>query len=397
MSESGEYEDSRVEQVMHTKGTETEILTCVSHDIRMPVNAIINMTRFAREDCLSGNIHKLMDDLDKLECSGNYLLELLNNILDISKIASGKMVLEPSVYSYDEFACYIDCMIKPLCAQNNVQFVWNKRTKARDVYIDKVRFNQLIFNLLSNAVKYTPAGGTVTLKESGGVETEDSVTCDFSVIDTGIGMTEEFQKNMFEPFTRDKNVNGIQGTGLGLLIAREITALLNGTLTVTSEIGRGSTFTVHITMPFAKKAPISIRNRKIANAEENLHNKCILIAEDHVLNMEIMKRLLEVKGTKVITSRNGQEVLESFCESEESSIDAILMDMQMPVKDGLCAAREIRALSRRDAAAIPIIAMTANTFEADRMKADDAGMTGYITKPIDAKQVYRILNQQINK
>lgn len=397
MSECGEYEDSRIKQVMQIKGINTEKLTCMSHDICIPVNAIINMTRFAREDCLAGNIHKLMDDLDKLECSGNYLLELLNNILDISKMASGKMVLEPSVYSYDEFACYIDCMIKPLCARNNVQFVWNKRTRSRDVYIDKVRFNQLIFNLLSNAVKYTPAGGTVTFKESDCIETEDSVTCDFSVIDTGIGMTEEFQKNMFEPFTRDKNVNGIQGTGLGLLIAREITALMNATLTVTSEIARGSIFTVHITMPFAKKTSLSIRNRNVTNAEENLHNKCILIAEDHVLNMEIIKRLLEVKGMRVITSRNGQEVLEAFCESEENSIDAILMDMNMPVKDGLCASREIRALSRRDAAFIPIIAMTANTFEADRLKADDAGMTGYITKPIDAKQVYHILNQQINK
>ena len=377
----------------------SEFLSRMSHDIRTPMNAIINMTKFARDDFHHEKAEAVEDDLDKVENTSQFLLGLINDILDVSRIENGKMELHPSVYFYEEFANYLESMILPLCEQKNIRFVWNKESSVKPLYVDKVRFNQVIFNLLSNAVKFTPANGTVSLIESDVNFTTEAVTETFSVIDTGIGMTKEFQEKMFEPFSRDKDTNAIQGTGLGLMIVKKIVDLMDGTITVESEAGKGTTMSVRVSLPFATKEQIAEHQKTICEKTENkdsLYGKRILVAEDHELNMAIICRLLESCDMTVVKASNGEKVIEVFRNSNEHSIDAILMDVRMPEKDGISATMEIRSLSRADAKTIPIIAMTANAFEEDRKLSREAGMTAYLTKPIDPHQLYATLVEQIS-
>ena len=378
----------------------SEFLSRMSHDIRTPMNAIINMTKFARDDVQKGNTGAVMEDLDKVESTSQFLLGLINDILDVSRIESGKMELQPSVYSYDEFANYLESMTLPLCERKHIKFSWNRASSSKPLYIDKVRFNQMIFNLLSNAVKFTPEYGAVTLFESDVELTEESVTETFSIMDTGIGMTEEFQKDMFEPFSRDQGTNNIQGTGLGLTIVKKIIDLMGGTITVKSRVGEGSTFSVRLTMPFATAEQIAEADQQtgIAVGElRTLAGKRILVAEDHALNMMIVTRLLEGRDMVVLQAHDGEQVVQLFQDSEENSIDAILMDVRMPNKDGISATKEIRRLSRADAESVPIIAMTANAFEEDRKLSREVGMTAYLTKPIDPQQLSQVLAEQVKR
>ena len=376
----------------------SEFLSRMSHDIRTPMNAIINMTKFARDDFHKANAEAVEDDLDKVESTSQFLLGLINDILDVSRIESGKMELQPTVYSYDEFANYLESMTLPLCEKKHIQFSWNRASASKPLYIDKVRFNQVIFNLLSNAVKFTPEHGMVSLLESDVEITDQAITETFSVMDTGIGMTEEFQRNMFDPFSRDKGTNEIQGTGLGLTIVKKIVDLMGGTVTVKSEVGKGSTFSVRLSLPFATEEQIE-ENRKKSGAfleeSKSLSGKRILVAEDHTLNMAIMTRLLESQKMIVIQAHDGNQVIERFESLEENSIDAILMDVRMPNRDGISATKEIRKMKRTDAKTVPIIAMTANAFEEDRKLSREAGMTAYLTKPINQKQLYLMLSEQI--
>lgn len=376
----------------------SEFLSRMSHDIRTPMNAIINMTKFARDDYRKGNRSDAEEDLDKVESTSQFLLGLINDILDVSRIESGKMELRPSVYAYDEFSNYLESMTLPLCEQKHIKFQWNRASSSRPLFVDKVRFNQLIFNLLSNAVKFTPEHGSVSLVESDVIIAGETVTETFSVVDTGIGMIEEFQKTMFEPFSRDQGANLIQGTGLGLTIVKKIVDLMGGTITVKSVVGVGSTFSVRLQLPFATPEQIAEDRRKagLAAAElVSLAGRRVLVAEDHELNMAIVTRLLERQDITVVKARDGEQVVELFQESAENSIDAILMDVRMPKQDGISATREIRGLARADAGNVPIIAMTANAFEEDRKLSRDAGMTAYLTKPIDPKQLARVLAEQM--
>lgn len=376
----------------------SEFLTRMSHDIRTPMNAIINMTRFAREDYLNNRQPDVLDDLGKVENTSNYLLGLINDILDVSRIESGKLELNPVVYDYEEFASYISCMIKPLCEKKNIQFTWDRTNPIRPIYVDKVRFNQLMFNLLSNAVKYTPEGGRVALIENNSVVTDQWLCGNFSVVDTGCGMSKKFQKKMFEPFAREQSGDEVQGTGLGLTIVKRIIDVMGGTLEVESQKGIGSTFTVSVKLPYATKEQIEEANRQKRMVEmvTKIAGKCILIAEDHPLNMKIIVRLLSQKGIKVVQAINGQEVVEIFKKSIPGTIDAILMDLRMPLINGIEATELIRSSQHPDAAKIPIIAMTANAFEEDRIRLKEAGMTDYLTKPIEPDVLYKVLVEHIS-
>lgn len=389
--------ETALQEAKHANAAKSEFLSRMSHDIRTPMNAIINMTRFAREDYKKGGA--VLDDLDKVEMTSTYLLGLINDILDVSRIESGKMELHPVVYSYNEFANYISCMINPLCEKKNLTFKWNRTRSSRPIYIDKIRFNQMVFNLLSNAVKYTPDGGTITLREHDIIKTDRYIETSFSISDTGCGMSQEFQSQMFNPFARAAGTDEIQGTGLGLTIVHKIVQLMDGTLDVVSAPGKGSTFTVRLKIPFATDQQIERHHREEDEdcRGKSLDGKRVLVAEDQKLNQIIIVRLLEAKGMTVMQTSNGQEVIDAFEHSQPGSIDAILMDVRMPVHDGLYATRQIRKSAHPDAATVPIIAMTANAFEEDRKKSRDAGMTDYLVKPINLDRLYGTLEKNISQ
>lgn len=375
----------------------TAFLSNMSHDIRTPMNAIINMTKMAMEDIAYPE--SVLEDLRKIDTSSSFLLSLINDVLDMAKIDSGKMELQPEVYEYKDFLNYIDSVFTPLCKNKDIKFIWNKGNTAFPLFLDKLRFNQLFFNLLSNAVKYTPPGGTVLYDVHNSKVVENELYCDFIISDTGLGMSKEFQEKMFEPFEREINrVNAQSGTGLGLAIVKSTVDMMGGTIEVDSEIGKGTKYTLHMRLPIATKEQIEEENQKRKKSEEvDLANKRILVAEDHPVNREIMKRLLSRRNVIANLVKNGQECIEALAAHEEFYYDAILMDVRMPVLDGIEATRRIRELERTDAKTIPIIALTANAFTEDRVIAEKAGMTAYLSKPVDAEELYCVLGRQIEE
>lgn len=369
----------------------SEFLSRMSHDIRTPMNTIVNLTKMVKEEI--DDKEAALEDLKKIEKSNQFLLLLINDILDISRIEQKSIVLCPQRYSFEEFWEYLYSTFHPLAVEKNIELLIEKNPEDVDVLIDKVRFNQICFNLISNAIKYTPAGGHIAFKVLHGEMKDGVFPCDIYVIDDGIGMSKEFQKKMFEPFAQEgRAYKSIEGTGLGLPIVKEIVEQLEGTIEVESEIGKGTTFHICINMtaldkeePLKKKSPASL---------EGLRGKQILVVEDHVLNQEIAKRLLSNKGMSLKIVNNGKEALEEFKENY-FSYSAILMDMRMPVMDGLTAAKEIRSLSIDKAKQIPIIAMTANAFEEDKEKSAQAGMNAHLAKPINPKVLYETLEKLI--
>lgn len=366
-------------------------LSNMSHDIRTPMNAIINMTQMAIDDL--PDVGKTRDDLDKIQKSSDFLLTLINDVLDMSKIDSGKLEFHPEVYEHRDFIAYIESVFVPLCAQKEIQFTWEKADNNGPVYIDKLRFNQIFFNLLSNAVKYTQVGGKITYTDKSVPQKDGTLACDFVVSDNGRGMSEEFQKKMFQPFEREEGrVNDQGGTGLGLAIVKNTIDLAGGTIQVDSHIDQGTTFRIHLNLPLATQEQIEQANVRRKHASQvSLEGKHILIAEDNALNREIMQRILEKLGIICEATSNGKECLQVFSDSEENSIDAILMDVRMPIMDGLEATRQIRALNRSEAKSVPIIAMTANAFTEDKIIAEKAGMTGYLSKPINVHEMQTVL------
>lgn len=369
----------------------SEFLSTVSHEIRTPMNVIIGMTQLAKEDASD---HKaVMEHIDEIEISSRHLLNLVNNVLDMSKIESGEFSLHPQRYSFSDMQKNILTLIRPLCKQKNITLIQEDFGTHRDIMIDKMRLNQVLFNLLSNAVKYTDVNGEVRFIYHDKIY-EKTLEAEFIIQDNGIGMSKEFQEQMFKPFTQENNevVASTQGTGLGLSIAKGIIDKMGGTLTVESEIGKGTSFYVRFTAPLAEEDEQEIKEKAIVS-KVDFTGRTILVVEDHDLNQMIISKLLIKKGAKVILSNNGKAGLEAFAASEEGSIDAILMDVRMPVMDGLTATVKIRNLDRKDAKQVPIFAMTANAYDEDRGKSSAAGMNEHLAKPIDTKVLYNTLNE----
>ena len=375
----------------------------MSHDIRTPMTAILNLTDLSMEELEQPEL--LREDLGKIKTSGHYLLGLLNDVLDMSRIESGKMTLSPRVYTHADFVSYMDSMTEPLCKQRGIHFDWDKGTTGYDVYVDITRFNQVFYNLLSNAIKYTPEGGSVSLQVKNNRVEDGVLYCDFVIKDTGIGMSEEFQKKLFTPFERADNVNAYNGTGLGLSITKQIVELMNGTIHIDSALGKGTTVTVWLPMPIATKeqcqAALNSGTALKADAASARSDKSrverILLAEDHKLNQEIIKRLLQKRNYEVQCTADGAQALEAFSSSAVGAYAAVIMDIRMPVMDGLAAAKAIRALKRPDAKTIPIIAMSANAYDEDVQKSLDAGMNVHLSKPIEPEKLYDKLTQLIQQ
>ena len=373
----------------------SEFVSRISHDIRTPISIISSMTRFAQQD--AGDRKKLDDDLRKIEASNVFLLSLINDVLDISKIDSGKIELHPSLYLFADYISNIRNMFEPLCSQKHITLTIDRDYETKAILIDQTRLNQITLNLISNAVKYTPEGGTVTFSARNTDKENGKTECTICVKDTGIGMSEKFQKVMFEPFSQEYDNPGrdktIMGTGLGLSIVKKIVDLMGGTITVESVLGKGTGISVMIP---AETAVSILQSRSDGTAEEKkagLFSGTVLLAEDNILNTEIAERILESIGLSVVHAENGKAAVELFTSSAPGTFAAVLMDIQMPVMNGYEAAEQIRALCRRDAGTVPIIAMTADAFSAAIEHSRAVGMNDYVTKPIDPEMLRRALEK----
>ena len=375
--------------------SKTDFLSRMSHEIRTPMNAILGMSRLGEDVAKDDDVITYFKDIN---ASGNYLLGLINDILDMSRIEQGKMDIYNKYEDKDEIVRSVEVVIKPLAEAKNIEFNIIKSGEIPQwVYLDKLRTQQVYVNILNNAVKFTESGGKVDWEIKGEQLSNNTVKIVSRISDTGCGMSESFLERVFEPFAQEKNslVNARQGTGLGLAIAKNIVEKMGGTISVESTIGIGTTFTIEF-----------IRNCKQVNDKQNLaqeaddaknilDGKKVLLCEDHPLNTLVATRLLEKIGMVVDTAENGVMGVKKFSESPENEYAVVLMDIRMPVMDGLEATTKIRALNRQDAKSVPIIAMTANAFAEDKELSKSVGMNEHLSKPIEPKILYKTLSDYI--
>jgi signal transduction histidine kinase/PAS domain-containing protein len=372
----------------------SQFLSRISHDIRTPLNAITSMTMFARED--ADKPEQLSQDIDKIESSSKFLLSLISDILDISRIDSGNMELHPEPFTYEEYRGSLISMFEPLCKREGIELQVPEGRHDGSIVADKIRLNQISLNLVSNAIRYSHPGGKITILTGSTLAADGMLDCTLEVQDNGIGMSEKFQKIMFEPFTQEHDNPGrsskITGTGLGLSLVKRITDLMGGTISVNSRLGEGTDITVCFHFPKAPDPVAAEEEQAEQNVPEILSGR-VLLAEDNEINAEIAIRMLESFGLYTETAVNGREALKLFEHSETGWYDLILMDIQMPLMNGYEAAQAIRALPREDAHSVPIIALTADAFAADVQRSLAAGMNAHISKPIDPKQMREILTR----
>ena len=376
----------------------SDFLSRMSHDIRTPLNGIIGMAYLAARQA---NPQETADCLEKIGTSSKFLLGLINDILDMAKAESGKIELHPEPYLMADFDNYIDSVIRPLYEVKNQTFTADTNPVRTVIpIVDILRFNQIMFNLLSNAVKYTPEGGCISLYVKNELVPGHRERITAVVSDNGIGMSEEFQKVLFNPFTQAgrNDVSENRGSGLGLSIAKKMVDLMGGSISVKSKLGEGTTFTVVLDFDYieAEQATWNRDEGRSAVDYSLLENRHVLLCEDHPLNQEIARKLLEEKDMIVELAENGQRAVELFSRSSCGFYDLVLMDIRMPVMDGYEAARGIRALKRADASSVPIVAMTADAFEDDVAKCLAAGMNSHIAKPVDPEQLYRVVAEAVS-
>ena len=364
----------------------TDFLSNMSHDIRTPMNAIIGITTLMKNELHEPE--KLAEHLGKLETSGQLLLGIINDILDMSRIESGKTTLNVEKMNLPRQISQLDSVIRQQAGQRRQTLTVETHVKHENVLGDPNRLKQVLMNILSNAVKYTPNGGHVRLEIDELTHTEHYTKYRFVVQDNGIGMSEEFQKTLFEPFAREEKsgTNKVQGTGLGMAITKSIVDLMGGTIHVESTTGKGTRFEVVLEFPIDAEAD-TVQEAQVLpeEAEETspLSGMKFLCAEDNAINAEILEMLLEANGASCTICSNGQEIVDAFASVKPGEYDMILMDVQMPVMDGLEATRRIRSSENPLGKTIPILAMTANAFLEDMQKSREAGMDEHLSKPVD--------------
>lgn len=385
-----------LEAAERANGAKSEFLAHMSHDIRTPMNAIIGVTAIAKEECKDETI---LEYLDKIDGASKFLLGLINDILDISKIESGNLKLKPQVFHREDFDHAIDTTIRPLMKKKNLEFRYNMNCGVDCIYVDIVRFKQIFFNILSNAAKFTPEGGIVDFAAEHLRSGKDEQWVRFFIRDTGIGMSEEFVKHAFEPFEQEQNreiAQQWQGTGLGLPIVKKLVTLMEGEISINSEIGKGTEVVIDLPLTLAEKDMLDERWGK-EQAVDGLKSKRVLVVEDNEINTFVARRILESRGICVEHAENGREAVEAFARSEKGHFDLILMDVRMPVMNGLDATREIRKMSRPDALQIPIIAMSANAYDEDMQMSIAAGMNAHLAKPIEPVLLLKTIENYVIK
>ena len=366
----------------------------VSHDMRTPLNAIIGLSKLALDN--TDKPDKTKDYLQKISSSGDQLLNLINDILDISKMEQGgQNSLNYKPINLDECINEIVGLFSESCKQEHKNLNYQCNIKDTDVYCDDFRLKQILNNLISNAIKYSLENANINVSLNQIEQNSQIGKYQIIVEDNGIGMTKEFLDVIFEPFAQETmfRPTNVTGTGLGMSIVKGIVQQMSGEIAVESEVGKGSKFTVTLPLQIVSDIP-KIKSEKAESSEEyDLNGKNILLVEDNAINMEIAKEMLEMFGAKVTEAWNGLEAVEKFCQSQINEYDLILMDMQMPKMDGCSATKEIRNMDRKDAKSIIIIALTANAFAEDIAATSAAGMNGHISKPIDFKQLLSTISK----
>ncbi|MFR4272372.1 MAG: ATP-binding protein [Blautia faecis] len=373
----------------------TEFLQRMSHDIRTPINGICGMLDVA--DHYADDMEKQTECRAKIKEASYLLLELVNEVLDMSKLESDEVILEEIPFNLSSISREVLIVIKQIAAEQNIRIVWEKKEIIhRDLIGSPGHVKRVMMNILSNAVKYNRANGQIYIScREIPSEQPGMTTMEFVCRDTGIGMTKEFQKHIFEPFAQEDagSRTKFAGTGLGMAISKNLVEKMGGTITFESKEGAGTTFVIRV--PFQIDTDRSGRSETGEKTEVSIRGLHILLAEDNELNMEIAEFLLQNEGAVVTKAWNGQEAVEIFEKSGSGEFDVILMDIMMPVMNGYEAAKRIRSLDREDAQVIPIIAMTANAFTEDRMKAKEAGMNEHIGKPVDGKLLVKVIHELV--
>lgn len=365
----------------------SDFLTSMSHDIRTPMNAIMGMTTLAL--AYLDDRERVKGCLERISVANKHLLSLINDVLDMSRIERSKITLSQRELSLYELIEQLSAIMEPQAREAGLRFVIQPLAITHERFLgDSLRISQILINLLSNAVKFTPEGGQVDflVEETPALEVGERVRYRFTIRDTGIGMSETFLTRIFEPFARDASVVRVEGTGLGLSIVKGLVELMDGEIMVSSHVGKGTAFRVELEFETARRRKdVDERGEKGSGAsgEDLLAGRTFLIAEDNMINAELLSELLQMHGAKSIVSADGDQVLHAFARMPPGTYDAILMDIQMPKMTGYEATRAIRELNRPDAATIPIVAMTANAFTEDIQASLDAGMNAHVAKPID--------------
>ena len=373
----------------------TEFLQRMSHDIRTPINGIRGMVNMA--DHYADDMEKQTEYRTKVKEASNLLLELVNDVLDMSKLESGEVVLEESPFNLSSIFREVFNVIEQMAAEQNIRIVWEKKEIIhRDLIGSPMYVKRVMMNILSNAVKYNRENGQIYIscREISSEQPEMTIM-EFVCRDTGIGMTDEFQKHIFEPFAQEHTGSRTKftGTGLGMPITKKLVEKMGGTVTFESEKGVGTTFVIRV--PFKIDLDADKREEQTDASEKSIKGLHILLAEDNELNMEITEFVLQNEGADLTKAWDGQEAVELFRNSEPGEFDVILMDIMMPVMNGYEAAKMIRSMDREDAKTIPIIAMTANAFTEDRIKAKAAGMDEHVAKPVDVELLIKVIHKLV--
>ena len=373
----------------------TEFLQRMSHDIRTPINGIRGLVNMA--DHYADDMEKQTEYRTKVKEASNLLLELVNDVLDMSKLESGEIVLEEIPFNLSSISREVFVVIEQMAAEQNIRVVWEKKEITHRDFIGSPGYvKRVMMNILSNAVKYNKENGQIYVScVEIPSEQPEMTTMEFVCWDTGIGMAEEFQKHIFEPFAQEHTGSRAKfaGTGLGMAISKKLVEEMGGTITFESKKGVGTTFVIRV--PFKIDLDADKREESKDVSEKSIKGMHVLLAEDNELNMEIAEFLLQNEGAEVTKAWNGQEIVELFRKSESGEFDVILMDIMMPVLNGYEAARRIRSLDREDAKKIPIIAMTANAFTEDRIRAKEAGMDEHVAKPVDAELLIKVIHKLV--
>ena len=375
----------------------TEFLQRMSHDIRTPINGICGMINVA--DHYADNMEKQTECRAKIKKTSHLLLELINEVLDMSKLESDEVVLEDIPFNLNSIFEEILGVIEHMAAEQNIRIIWEEKEVTHwNLIGSPVHVKRILMNILSNAVKYNKENGYVYIscREIPSKQTA-MPTLEFVCRDTGIGMTEAFQKRIFEPFAQEHagSRTKFAGTGLGMPITKKLVEKMGGTISFESKEGTGTTFVIRI--PFQIDADMKDRNETEEKTETSIQGLHVLLTEDNELNMEIAEFVLQNEGAVVTKAWNGQKAVDIFRKNRPGEFDAILMDIMMPVMNGYEAAKMIRSLDREDAKVIPIIAMTANAFTEDKMRAKEAGMDEHIAKPVDGKLLVKVINELVKR
>lgn len=384
---------SRLEVEKKSNLAKTDFLSRMSHDMRTPMNGILGLVELMKDENLPSQIH---DSLIQIELSGKYLLNLINDTLDVNKIEKNQLELHPITIKADNVLKNILASADILAKERNIDFQIIEKDSEEStttvLYIDEARTEQLFMNLISNAIKYTPEGGQVKVTVECLERTEKYIYNKYEIIDNGMGMSKDFLEHIYEPFSQEGRLqmNRENGTGLGMVIVHQLVKLMQADLQVESELNVGTKFTLCIR--FERYQENAMEEADKEKKKISLAGKHILLCEDHPLNQQIAVKLLEKKGMLVDTAENGEVGVHLFEQSKPAYYSAILMDIRMPVMDGLEATRQIRNLEKEDATSIPIIAMTANAFDEDIAHCLEAGMNAHLGKPIEVDKMYEVLS-----